>query len=53
MLWLLAQTIVWLFDVFVFMVVMSIFLEVVAPGRFETIHKIYKTVIDFEDDEEL
>lgn len=44
--------IVWLFELFVYVVLASLFFEVAMPGRFKTLHKIYKVILDFDEDEE-
>lgn len=49
---LLMNAIVWLFDLSVFIIVMSLFFEVAMPGKFRTLHNIYKVILDFEEDEE-
>ena len=48
----LMETIVWLFDIFVFAVVLSLVAHVVMPGKFKLLHNIYKVILDFGFDEE-
>ena len=52
MLWLLTNSIVWLFYAVVFTVVLSLFVEVAMPGKYETLHHIYKVILDFDEEDE-
>ena len=51
MMWLLMSLIVWLFELFVFVVVMSLLIEVTMPGEIEVLHNIYKVILGFDEDE--
>ena len=51
MMWLLMSLIVWLFELFVFVVVMSLLIEVTMPGEIEVLHNIYKVILGFDKDE--
>ena len=48
----LMETIVWLFDIFVFAVVLSLVAHVAMPGKFKLLHNIYRVILDFDIDEE-
>ena len=52
MLWFLMNSIVWLFYAVVFTVVLSLFVEVSMPGKFKTLHHIYKLILDFDEEDE-
>ena len=51
MLWFLMNMIVWLFEVSVFVVAMSLLFEVTMPGKFKLLHHIYKVILDFDEEE--
>lgn len=42
-----------LFYMSVLTIVFSLLVEVAAPGEFKTLHKIYRTIFEFEEEEEL
>ena len=49
----LMHAIVWLFYLTVFVIAISLLVEVSMPGKFKTLHEIYRVIFDFNDDKEL
>lgn len=51
--WHLTNLIVWSFEVFVYLIIASLVIHVIAPGNKKgLLHKIYTLILDFPDDEE-